>query len=81
MKKRLLAIILGTMVLGIVGCGNRSILDTTYTFDYAIIELRNGEIIEGKVEKWLDYDSDQIQVTIDGKTYLEHISNVDLIAE
>lgn len=55
--------------------------DTTYTFETAIIMLPNGEIIEGKVESWGDYaDGDQIQVKIDGKTYLVHSSNTCLIA-
>lgn len=60
--------------------GNKQILDFTYTFDYAYIQLPNGEIIEGEVESWRDYeDGDQIQVTIDGNTYLVHSSNIVLV--
>lgn len=84
MKKRIIALILMvTTVIGVAtGCGNKSFIDTTYTFDNAIIKLQDGEIVKGKVEKWTDFeDGDQIQVTVDGKTYLVHSSNVDLIAE
>ena len=84
MKKRILITItaLTTAVTLLTACGNQSLIDTTYRFDKAIINLHNGNIVEGKVHSWKDYDnSDQIQVTINGKTYLTHISNVILIAE
>lgn len=61
---------------------NYDFIDTEYGYDYAIIRLANGEVVEGKVEKWRDYeDGDQIQVTVNGKTYLVHSANVDLISE
>ena len=60
--------------------GNRQLIDVNYRFKRAIIQLPNGEIVDGKVSTWLDYDdSDAVQVTIDGKTYLTHYSNVCLI--
>jgi len=56
--------------------------DTTYSFDSAIVRLPNGNIVEGEVESWRDYEnSDQIQIKIDGVTYLVHSNNVVLIAE
>ena len=62
--------------------GNRSLVDTKYRFDRAIIRLPNGEVVEGRISSWLDYDdSDAVQITIDGKTYLTHYSNVCLIDE
>lgn len=82
MKKKLLIIV--SIVGGILltGCGNKTMFDTTYTFDRVILTLPNGEIIEGDIERWCDYeDGDQIQVKIDGVTYLVHSSNVVLIAE
>lgn len=84
MKKKILAIILGIgLVLGMCSCGNQDIFDTTYTFDKAIIKLPNGEIIEGEVENWTDMSSypTQMQIKIDGVTYLTDVSNVVLIAE
>jgi len=84
MKKKLLnfALIIGAALTLCTGCGNKDIIDTVYTYDYAIIKLQNGEIVEGNVTKWSDYnDGDQIQVTIDGVTYLEHSSNIDLMTK
>ena len=83
MKKKLLLAIATTIGISILmtGC-NRQIVDTTLTFDKAIISLPNGEIVEGKVTSWKDYaDGDQIQVKINGKTYLVHSSNLALINE
>ena len=62
--------------------GNRQLIDMKYRFDYAIIKLPNGEVVEGKVTSWLDYDdSDVVQITMNGKTYLTHYMNVCLINE
>lgn len=70
------------IMLTTAGCGNKQVFDTTYTFDKAIISLPNGEIVEGEVQSWKDYeDGDQIQVKIDGKMYLVHSSNIALINE
>lgn len=61
---------------------NVQVVDTKYNFDKAIISLPNGEIVEGEVESWRDYDgSDQIQVKINGTTYYCHHSDVVLIEE
>ncbi len=63
------------------GC-NKQIIDLTYSFDRAIVGLPNGEVVEGKVQSWKDYeDGDQIQVKIDDVTYLAHSEDVVLIAE
>ena len=62
--------------------GNRRLIDTSYRFDRAIIQLPNGQVVDGKVSSWLDFDdSDAVQITIDGKTYLTHYTNVCLINE
>lgn len=48
--------------------------------DGAIISLPNGEVVDGKVQSWTDYeDGDQIQVKIGGVTYLVHSSQAALI--
>ncbi len=60
--------------------GNRQLVDLKNRFDRAYITLPNGEYIEGKVSSWTDYaDSDVVQVTIEGKTYLTSYVNVILI--
>lgn len=83
MKKKLFATILTLgMVLSLAGCGNRQMIDLTYSYKYAIISLPNGEIVEGKVESWRDYeDGDQIQVTVDGVAYLVHAADAVLMTE
>lgn len=61
---------------------NKQIWDSTFSFERAIINLPNGKVIDGAVSSWMDFeDGDQIQVKIDGITYLTHISNVCLISE
>lgn len=76
----ILAVVL-IITLTVLSSCNKQIIDTTYNFDKAIVYLPNGEIIEGKVTSWKDYDGDQIQVKIEGKTYLTHAENVVLIKE
>ena len=83
MNKKLLAAILALgMALSLAGCGNRQMIDLTYSYKYAIISLPNGEIVEGKVDSWKDFeDGDQLQVTVDGVTYLVHATDAVLITE
>ena len=76
----LLAVIAVLSTVLLSGC-NKQIMDLTYSYEYAIIGLPNGEVVEGKVSSWTDYeDGDQLQVKINGKTYLVHSSNVVLIS-
>ena len=82
--KKIIAIILSALMLvaTLTGCGNKDLWDTNYTYDKAIISMPDGTILEGKISNWTDYeDGDQIQVTIDGKVYLVHSSNIVLINE
>lgn len=77
----LLAVILLLSAALLAGC-NKQMVDLTYSYEYAIIGLPNGEVVEGKVTSWTDFeDGDQIQVKIAGKTYLVHSSNVVLISD
>ena len=81
MKKwsALLAALALTAVLA--GC-NKQMVDLTYSYERAILVLPNGEVVEGKVSSWTDFeDGDQIQVKIEGKTYLVHSSNIVLISD
>jgi ribosomal protein S1 len=82
MKKILIALLALVMVLIVLTGCNKQLFDTTYSFDRAIISLPNGDIIEGKIDSWTDFDNgDQIQVKINGITYLVHSSDIVLIAE
>lgn len=77
-KLAIVAIIIG-MVAGIAGC-NKQLVDLNYKFNYCYIYLQNGEVISGKVDSWTDFaDGDQLQVKINGVTYLVHSSNCTLI--
>lgn len=79
MKKLFLTL---SMVFGLAllsACGNRTFLDTTYTFNYAQFALPDGRLIEGRLIKWRDYDGEQIQLVMeDGNTYLVSTFNATL---
>lgn len=82
MKKLIVFLLGAVLMLGCTGCGNKDLFDTVFTYNTAIISMPNGEVVEGTVTGWCDYDnSDQIQVCIDGKTYLVHSEDIVLIAE
>lgn len=79
MKKILAICLVIIFTLLCIGC-NKQLIDLKYSFNYAIIGLPNGEVVEGKVQSWTDFeDGDQIQVKIDGVTYLVHSSNIALM--
>lgn len=60
--------------------GNRTLIDTKFYYDYAIVQLADGSVIEGKVDTWRDYEGEQIQVTINGETWLVHSANISMRA-
>ncbi len=63
------------IMLTLVGC-NKQVVDLKYNFNKAIIKLPDGTVIQGEVRSWRDYeDGDQIQVNIEGVTYLVHSAN------
>lgn len=80
MKKWIITVLSAlALCLILAGC-NKQVFDTTFSFDRAIISLPNGEVVSGEIQSWRDYeDGDQIQVKINGVTYLLHSSNVVLI--
>ncbi len=82
MKKIVIIALIIALCLTLTACqiGNRKIgFDTTQTFRWAIIQMGNGELIEGPVDSWRDFDeSDAIQITINGVTYLTHYANAIL---
>lgn len=81
MKKIICILLAVIMIVAMTGC-NRQLIDTTWSFERAVIFLPDGEKIEGEISSWRDYDSsDMIQVAIDGKQYLTHSSNVILISD
>lgn len=85
MKKIVCLVLILSLALALTACqvGNRQVgWDTTQTFTHAILELGNGELVEGTVTSWRDFDeSDVVQFTMNGITYLTHYSKVILCTE
>ena len=80
MKKILAVLILVALMVTLTGCGNRDMFDTVYTYNEAVLSMADGTIVRGKVQSWRDYeDGEQIQVKIDGVTYLVNSVNITLI--
>ena len=84
--KYVLAFVTAVMIFSIIiaamtSC-NKQLIDTSYTFNKAIINTGN-EVITVKVKSWKDFDDgDQIQIKAeDGTVYLVHSSNITLICE
>lgn len=75
--KKFIAIFIATIAT-VVLCGcNKQVVDLTYSYDYAQLKMPDGTIVEGKLDSWHDYDGEQVQVVIDGVTYL--VSSMNLV--
>lgn len=68
-----------TLVMLLNAC-NYDVIDTNYTFDYAIINL-GGEYKKIAISSWRDYeDGEQIQITDkQGNVYLTNSFNCTLV--
>ena len=61
--------------------GNKSLIDTRYKFTKALITIGN-ETIEVKVDRWMDYDGEQIQIIAeDGTVYLVSSFNTVMMSK
>lgn len=83
MKKRILILAMVLILaMSFTACGNKSLIDTTYTFNRAIIQLQDGTVVDTKIKTWNDYDGEQLQIiTKDGTVYLVNSVNCTLIKE
>lgn len=82
MKKLFILLIAALLLCATLAGCNQQLMDTTWKFDYAYISLPNGECVEGKVQSWADFEnSDEVQIVIDGCTYLTHYSRVVMVAK
>lgn len=64
------------------GCGNRDYFDTNRTFDRAIIEMPDGEVLEIELKQWREYNYEQLQlIAEDGTIYLVNSVNCVLIRD
>lgn len=79
MKKLKLIFPIAFLIATLTAC-NYQLIDTTFGYNYAYILLPNGECVEGKVDSWRDYeDGDQLQIVIDGVTYLTDTTRAVLV--
>ena len=53
----------GVLVLSMSGCGNYKLIDTKYSFDKAITII-DGVATIYDIEKWTDYEGEQIQLIL-----------------
>ena len=49
-------VVLLLMLLPVLTGCNKQIIDLNYKFDRAIISLPNGEVIDGAVQSWKDFE-------------------------
>ena len=76
MKKLL---IIPFIALLLCGC-NKQIFDFKYTFDKAVCNY-DGDKFELIIDKWNDYDGEQIQIISRNKTYLISANKCYLVDE
>ena len=83
MKHKMMAGLIAGIAIMVAGCTSSGydFIDTVWTYEKAVMQLPNGDVIEGKVETWRDYDGDVVQVKIDGNTYYVHMENIVLISD
>lgn len=85
MKKLLSVLLAVVLVLTLTGCQENKdytsvLLWDAQGYNYAIIKLQNGEVVEGTIEKWRDFeDGEQLEVTIEGVVYLTNSINCTLM--
>lgn len=78
MKKIIIALLLLIICIGMTSC-NYEPINLQYNYNYAIIQLPNGEVIEGRLEAWSDHEGEQLDVKINGICYLASSYNCVLI--
>ena len=79
MKKLYLILCIGIMSLFVAGC-NKQVFDFKYTYDKAVCNY-NGDKFELGIDKWNDYEGEQLQVVSGNKTYLLSANNCYLVDE
>ena len=82
MKRKFFGLITFVVIFCILltGCGNKDWIDFgNNTFNYAYIQLQDGTVVQGKVQSWTDYEGEQLQIKMNGKTYLTSSFNCTLV--
>lgn len=69
MKKVIIGIfVIGICLLCVTGC-NYQPIEFNYSYDEVVCNY-DGDKFELKVDKWTDYEGEQLQVKSNGETYL-----------
>ena len=77
MKKLLFVLSVAALL---VGCGNRDMFDTVWSYDTAVTRWPDGTIKTIKIKQWRGYEGEQLQVIAkDGTVYLLSSFNTVLI--
>lgn len=65
----------------LAGCQDNKKYDLfdTQGYNYVIMSLPNGEIIEGKIQYWRDFEGEQLEIKINDVIYLVSSYNCVLI--
>ena len=75
----IVVVCIGIITMLLVGC-NKQIIDLDYTYNIVVCSYGDNTF-EMKVDKWNDYEGEQIQVKSGGKTYLLSANRCYLIGE
>lgn len=76
--KKIIILIVGVMLL--TGC-NKQLIDLGYDEFDKIICNYDGDKFELEVDKWKDYEGEQIQIKSNGKKYLLSLNHCYLIGD
>lgn len=79
MKKIIMIISIFCLAFLLTGC-NYQIIDFKYTYNKAVCNY-DGDKFELKVDKWNDYEGEQLQIISNGKTYLISANKCYLVKE
>lgn len=83
MKRKItLALAIMAIMFTLTAC-NKQLIDTTYSFDKAIIKMPDDTVKEINIKSWTDYeDGEQLQiVATNGDVYLVSSINCILVKE
>ena len=77
----ILAVITVAFMLFATSCNDQStdFPDFPPQFNYAYIQLPNGEVVSGRIDNYNMYSYGQLRVTIDGNMYMVHSSDCVLV--
>ena len=81
-KKIVLALVVMTTLFTLTAC-NKQLIDTTYSFDKAIIKMPDDTVKEIDIRSWTDYENgEQLQIeATNGDVYLVSSINCILVKE